>query len=176
MLFSKVRGQQWIGNNKTCRQIAGDFDFHAEAAVRRGVHHLIGHIQNFAWSHWMPPLGKFLCCIALAAAMVDGFVETTLNTNKTQLLPRNYGTFWALVNSENFNPITDPLLSSSMRRVSFRCETPQLELKSLQSFLAIKHCQGIKSKKVSKLARSLLIKVAHICANRGIPVNPTQSP
>ena len=31
--------------------------------------------------------------IAPAAVMVDEFVKTTLNTNKTQLLPSNYGTF-----------------------------------------------------------------------------------
>jgi hypothetical protein len=39
---------------------------------------------------------------------------------------------------ENFNPKTDPLLSSSMRRASFKCKTPWLELKSSRSFLAIK--------------------------------------
>jgi hypothetical protein len=41
----------------------------------------------------MPPSGKCLRRIAPAAAMVEGFVETTLNTNKTQLLASNYGTF-----------------------------------------------------------------------------------
>jgi hypothetical protein len=30
------------------------------------------------------------------------FVETTQNTDKTQLVASNYGTFRALVNSENF--------------------------------------------------------------------------
>ena len=40
----------------------------------------------------------------------------------------------------------------------------------MRSFLAIKHCQWTKSKKVINLARSLLIIVAHICPNRGIPV------
>jgi hypothetical protein len=45
-----------------------------------------------------------------------------------------------------------------------------LELKSSRSFLAIKHCQWTKSKKVIKLARSSFIIVAHICPNRGIPV------
>ena len=38
------------------------------------------------------PLGECLHCIAPAVAMVDGFVETTQNTNKTQLLASNYGT------------------------------------------------------------------------------------
>jgi hypothetical protein len=95
----------------------------------------------------MPPLGECLR-LAPAAAMVNGFVETTLNTNKTQLLPSNYGKFQSLVVCENFNPKTDPLLSSSMRQASFKCETPRLELKSLQSFLAIKRCQGTTSKKL----------------------------
>jgi hypothetical protein len=41
--------------------------------------------------------------IAAAAAMVNEFVETTQNTNKTQLLASsNYSTFRALINSENF--------------------------------------------------------------------------
>jgi hypothetical protein len=41
------------------------------------------HIRGYARSHWMPPLGKCLGRIALAAAMVNEFVETTQNTNKT---------------------------------------------------------------------------------------------
>jgi hypothetical protein len=41
----------------------------------------------------MPPSGEFLRLITPAAAMVDGFVETTLNTNKTKLLTSDYGTF-----------------------------------------------------------------------------------
>ena len=119
----------------------------------------------------MPPSGEFLRLITPAAAMVDGFVETTLNTNKTKLLPSNYGTFWLLVVCENLNPKTDPILSSLMRQASFKCEPPGLELKSSRSFLAIKRCQGTTSKKVIKLARSSLKKVAHVCSNRGIPVN-----
>jgi hypothetical protein len=41
------------------------------------------HIQGFTGSHWMPPSGKCQCHIAPAAAMVNEFVETTQNTNKT---------------------------------------------------------------------------------------------
>jgi hypothetical protein len=40
----------------------------------------------------MLSLGECLHRIAPAAAMVDKFVETTQNTNKTQLLASNYGT------------------------------------------------------------------------------------
>ena len=63
MLFSCVSGQQRIGKNKKCRQIASDFDCRADAAVRC----------------------RAQCRIAPAAAMVNGFVETTQHTNKTQL-------------------------------------------------------------------------------------------
>jgi hypothetical protein len=56
----------------------------------------------------MPPSDKCLRRIAPAAAMVDEFVETTQNTNKTQLFASNYGTFRALVISENFIPQNGP--------------------------------------------------------------------
>ena len=97
---------EWATANRQqqkCRRIAGDFDCHADAAVRRGVHLPIEHTQGFTWSHWMPPLGECLCRIAPAAAMDNEFVENTLNTNKIQLLTSN-GTFRALVISENFIP------------------------------------------------------------------------
>jgi hypothetical protein len=73
-----------------------------------GAHCPMEHIPGFPRSHWMPPLGKCLCRIAQAATMVNKFVENTLNTNKTQLLTSNYGTFWALVISENFIPQNGP--------------------------------------------------------------------
>ncbi len=56
----------------------------------------------------MLPSGKCLRRIAPAAAMVNEFVETTQNTNKTHLLASNYGTFRALVVSENFIPQHGP--------------------------------------------------------------------
>ncbi len=40
--------------------------------------------------------------------MVNEFVETTQNTNKTQILASNYSTFRALVISENFIPPNVP--------------------------------------------------------------------
>jgi hypothetical protein len=58
MLFSYVSGQQQISNNKKCRQIAGNFDCHVDAAVRRGAHCPIEHIQGFTRSHWMLPSGE----------------------------------------------------------------------------------------------------------------------
>ena len=87
---------------KKCRQIDGDFDGHGDASVRRGTHRPIDHIQGFIRSHWMPPSGECLRRIAPAAAMVKEFEKNTLNTNKTQLLASNYGTFRALVVCENF--------------------------------------------------------------------------
>jgi hypothetical protein len=56
----------------------------------------------------MLPSGKCLRRITPAAAMVNKFVETTQNTNKTQLLAINYGTFRALVVCENFIPQNGP--------------------------------------------------------------------
>ena len=93
MLFSYVGGQQRIGDNKKCRGITSDFDCYADAAVPCGAHRPMEHIRGFTGSHWLPPSGKCLLCIAPAAVMVNKFVETTLNTNKTQLLASNYGTF-----------------------------------------------------------------------------------
>ncbi len=45
MLFSHGSGQQRIDDNKKCRRIAGDFDGHGDAAVRREAHRPMEHIQ-----------------------------------------------------------------------------------------------------------------------------------
>ena len=147
MLFSYGSVQQQMDGNIKCRRIAGNFDCHGNAAVRRRAHCPIAieHIQGFAQSHWMLSLVDCLCCIAPTAAMVDKFKWNTQNTNKTQLLASNYSTFWSLVLvCENFNPKTDPLLSSSMQQASCKCETPWLELESSAKFLSIKYCQWTK--------------------------------
>jgi len=101
-------GQQQNRRDKKCRQIDDDFDDQAYAAVRRGVHRLMKHIQGFTRRHWMQPSGECLCRMAPAAVMVDEFIETTHNTNKTQILASNCGTFRALVISENFIPQNEP--------------------------------------------------------------------
>ena len=62
--------KQIIGDDEKCRQIAGDFDCHADVAIRCGAHCPMEHIRGFTQSHWMPPLVKCLHCIALVAAMV----------------------------------------------------------------------------------------------------------
>ena len=73
MLFSHGGGQQRIDDNKKCRRIAGDFDGHGDAAVRREAHHPMEHIQGFILCHWIPPSVECLRRIAPAAAMVDDF-------------------------------------------------------------------------------------------------------
>ena len=70
---------------KNTRQMLVIFDDHADAAVRHRAHCLMENIQGFTGSHWMQPSGKCLCRIAPAAAMVDGFVETTLNIKENTL-------------------------------------------------------------------------------------------
>jgi hypothetical protein len=70
-----------INDNKKCRQTDGNFDCHADAAVRCGAHRSLDHIRGFTRSHWMQPSGECLRRIAPAATMVDEFVETTQNTN-----------------------------------------------------------------------------------------------
>ena len=93
MLFSYRHGQQQIGDNKKCRQIAGNFDYHTDAAVQHGAHRPIEQVKGFTRRHLMPPSGECLCHITPAATMIDEFIENTLNTNKTQFLPINYGSF-----------------------------------------------------------------------------------
>jgi hypothetical protein len=66
-------GKQRNRRDKKCRQINDNFDSHGDAAVRRGAHRPIKHIQGFTRSHWMPPSGECLRRIAPAAAMVDEF-------------------------------------------------------------------------------------------------------
>ena len=61
---------------------------------------------------------------------------------------------------ENFNPKTDSLLISLMRQASCKCETPRLELKSSQTFLAIKRYEGTKIGKVIKQSIGSIYKLA----------------
>ena len=68
-----IMSKQRIDDIRKCRQIAGDFDCHADAAVRRGADRPMEHIQGFTRSHWMPPSGECLRRIAPTAAMVDEF-------------------------------------------------------------------------------------------------------
>jgi hypothetical protein len=91
MLFGYGSGPQQMDGNKTCRQIAGIFDCHADAAVQCGAHRPMEHIQGFtrSYCYWTAPSGECLH----RTALVNGFIEITQNNNKTQLLASNYGTF-----------------------------------------------------------------------------------
>ena len=77
-----------MGDNEIGIDKNGNFDCHGDAAVRLGAHRPIE-----PGSPWMPPSGMCLRRIAPAATMVKEFIETTQNTNKTQHLASNYGTF-----------------------------------------------------------------------------------
>jgi hypothetical protein len=78
-------GQQQNEQDKKYTSNAGDFDHHVDVVMRCGVHCTMENISIFIRSHWMPPMGECPRHIALAAAMVNKFVETTQNTNKSQL-------------------------------------------------------------------------------------------
>ncbi len=143
-----------MGDNKQkCRQIA--------AAVWCGVHRPMEHIQGYTQSHWMPPSVECLHHIAPA------FEWNTQNTYKTQLLDSSYKTFWSLVVCEILNLKTNPRLSSSIWQALLKCETPQLELESSATFLAMKRWQRTKVGKVINLAQKQL-KNGHIYAPIGI--------
>jgi hypothetical protein len=77
-----VVGNNGINYDEKCRESAGDFNHHVDAAVQCGAHHPMEHIPGFTRSHWMPPLGECLRRITPVAAMVDEYIENTQNTNK----------------------------------------------------------------------------------------------
>jgi hypothetical protein len=62
-----------IDDNKKCRQTAGDFDGHGDAAVKCGMHCPMEHILSLTRSYWMLPRGECLHRIAPAAAKVINF-------------------------------------------------------------------------------------------------------
>jgi hypothetical protein len=82
MSFSYSYGQQQIGDNLKCRQIAGNFDCRADAAVQRGVHRPIEHNQGFLQSHWMLPSSECLCHIARRPPLLTNLVENTKHYQK----------------------------------------------------------------------------------------------
>jgi hypothetical protein len=57
------------------QEIAGSFDHNGDGSVQSRVHHPMKHIKGFTRSHQMPPSGKCLRCIALAADVAVIFVE-----------------------------------------------------------------------------------------------------
>ena len=122
--------KQQIDKNEKCRQIAGDFDCHADAAAGCGAHCPMEHILGFTWSHWMPPSSEWLHRIAAVAAMADDFSQKNKTLTKTYFC-KPYGRPKPKAIRISY-PKLDPLLSSSIK------QTPRLELKSLAKFLCIK--------------------------------------
>ena len=131
MFFCCCCRQQWNRRWQKWRWIAGNFNCHDNAAVRRGVHCPMEHIQGFTQSHWMLPSGKYLCRIAPAAAMVNKFVETTQTlTNKTFRYQLRYILIASCLWEFHTQKQTLYDTHSSMQQAAFKCETPRLELKS----------------------------------------------
>jgi hypothetical protein len=61
-----------------CTLSAGHFDGHGDAPEQYRRHCLMQHVQGYTGSHWTPPLGNYLLCIAPAAARATG-KKTTIN-------------------------------------------------------------------------------------------------
>ncbi len=84
----------------TCPQRCGLLQHHQDMCHLHQAGHSTGCHQQRHHGNIKPPQSPHLPRrneemrrIAPAAAMVDKFVETTQNTNKSQLLSNNYGTF-----------------------------------------------------------------------------------
>jgi len=60
-----------------CPSSADHVDGHGEALKRYMRHCPMQHVQGYTGSHWTPPLGNYLLCIALAA--------TRVTANKTMM-------------------------------------------------------------------------------------------
>ncbi len=61
----------------TCSSVVGRFDGHGSAPEQYRQHRPMRHVQGYSESHWMPPLGNYLLCIAPAAARATG-KQTTI--------------------------------------------------------------------------------------------------
>jgi hypothetical protein len=67
----------------------------------------------------------------------------------------------------SFKSVAERSIKEELQLSALSSALPQLELKSLWTFLAIKHCQRTKNRKVIKQSRSLLKMMAHMCAISG---------
>ncbi len=67
-----------------CTSSAGRFDGHSSALEQYRWHCPMRHVQGYSGSHWMPPSGDYLLCIAPAAARATANKMTTKKcTRKT---------------------------------------------------------------------------------------------
>jgi hypothetical protein len=55
-----------------CTSSTGWFDGHGGAPEQYRWHCPMRHVQGYSGSHWMPPLGNYLICIAPAATRATG--------------------------------------------------------------------------------------------------------
>jgi hypothetical protein len=62
----------------TCSSVVGCFDGHGGPLVQYKAHCPMQHVQGYSGSHWTPPSGDYLLCIAPAAARATG-KQTTIN-------------------------------------------------------------------------------------------------
>jgi hypothetical protein len=61
-----------------CTSSAGRFDGYGGAPEQYRQHPPMRHVQGYSGSHWMPPSGDYLLCIAPAATRATG-KQTTIN-------------------------------------------------------------------------------------------------
>jgi hypothetical protein len=61
-----------------CTSSAGRFDGHGGAPEQYRWHRPMWYVQGYSGSHWTPPSGDYLLCIAPAAARATG-KQTTIN-------------------------------------------------------------------------------------------------
>jgi hypothetical protein len=69
-----------IEDENKCTSFAGRFDSPADALWQCQVHRPMEEVQGFGRSHWKPPLGNYLLCIAPAAAGVTYKTTAIKNT------------------------------------------------------------------------------------------------
>ncbi len=151
-----------MGNNKSATTKNAGESLTISIAIRMRRYDAGEHIHGFTWSHWTPPLGKCLRRIAPAAVMVDKFVETTLNTNKTNFLPSNYGTLRALVVCENFVPQIGPSTQLIDATSCIKLWNTTIVAEELTNISSYQMLWGDKNCIVIKQSRSLINKLAHI--------------
>ncbi len=65
-----------------CTSSAGCFDGLCGAPQQYRRHHPMQHVQGYSGSHWTPPLGDYLLCIASVAARATANKTTTKNVPK----------------------------------------------------------------------------------------------
>ena len=146
--------KQWIDDNKKLRQIACNFDCRVDVVVRCRAH---CPNETHHGLHSKPldaAIGQVLALHHRGGRHGRQFWMKTQNTN-IFFMELTYGRTKSKAMRVLY-PKLDPLLSSSMQQALFICEIPGLELKSLATFLCIKHYQGTKSKEVIMRLRSLL--------------------